>query len=94
MGFFIERVYFENRAPFDVLDLSLEEREVAVLTATNGRGKTTILSHIVDAFHEFAKTAYAQEFSKNPGAFYRLSTHLAQLDFSKHSIFYMRCRIN
>lgn len=94
MGFFIERVYFENRAPFDVLDLSFEEREVAVLTATNGRGKTTILSHIVDAFHEFAKTAYSNEFTKNPGAFYRLSTPLAQLDFSKHSVFYMRCRIN
>lgn len=93
MGFYIEHIYFENRAPFDILDLNFEEREIAVLTATNGRGKTTILSHIVDAFHELAKTGYTQEFSDKPGAFYRTSSILSNLIMSEPSIFYMRCRL-
>ncbi|OAE10698.1 hypothetical protein AZH11_25115 [Pseudomonas simiae] len=93
MGIYIERLYFENRAPFDILDLNFEEREIAVLTATNGRGKTTILSHIVDAFHEFAKVGYDREFSDKPGAFYRTSTVLSSLKMSEPSVFYMRCRL-
>lgn len=94
MGFYIERIYFENRAPFDILDLNFDQREIAVLTATNGRGKTTILSHIVDAFHEFAKVGYDREFSSKPGAFYRTSTVLSNIKMSEPSVFYMRCRLD
>ena len=43
----IERIIFKNRAPFENLDLIFNENEIAVLTAVNGQGKTTILSHIV-----------------------------------------------
>jgi predicted ATP-binding protein involved in virulence len=35
--------------------LTFNENEIGVLTAVNGRGKTTILSHIVDAWHEMAR---------------------------------------
>jgi predicted ATP-binding protein involved in virulence len=55
MKLYLSSATFYNRAPFEKLVLHFEENEIAVLTAVNGRGKTTILSHIVDAFHEMAK---------------------------------------
>ncbi|MGJ7548172.1 AAA family ATPase [Pseudomonas alloputida] len=94
MAFFIERIYFENRAPFDVLDLTLEEGEIAVLTATNGRGKTTIISHIVDALHEIAKSAYPNEFASKAGAYYRTMSPLNSVDVSQPSIFYLRLNLD
>ncbi|MDP9557177.1 UNVERIFIED_ORG: energy-coupling factor transporter ATP-binding protein EcfA2 [Pseudomonas parafulva] len=93
MAFFIERIYFKNRAPFDLLDLTLEAGEIAVLTATNGRGKTTIISHIVDAFHEIAKQAYPNEFAPKAGAYYRTMSTLNSLDVTQPSIFYLRLNL-
>ena len=55
MKLFLSSIYFYNRAPFETIKLDFEENEIAVLTAVNGRGKTTIISHIVDAFHEMAR---------------------------------------
>lgn len=42
MKIFVERIIIKNRAPFESLDLAFNENEIAVLTAVNGRGKTTI----------------------------------------------------
>ena len=57
MAFYIEKAIFVNRAPFNHLELDFKERGINVLAAINGRGKTTILSHITDAFYELAKAA-------------------------------------
>lgn len=46
----LQRAIFVNRAPFEHLDLELGNGHINVLTGINGRGKTTILSYIVDAF--------------------------------------------
>jgi len=48
MKIHLEKAIFINRAPFDKLELDFSENEIALLSAVNGRGKTTILSHIVD----------------------------------------------
>lgn len=93
MKFFITRIFFQNRSPFDQLDINLNENDIAVLTAANGRGKTTILSHIVDALHEIAKTAYHTEFEGIENKFYRVSNNLENLDRSKPSIFYLRSKL-
>lgn len=48
----IEKCLFVNRAPFkNDLELSFQDG-INVLCGLNGRGKTTILSYIVDAIQE------------------------------------------
>lgn len=58
MAFYIEKAIFVNRAPFEHLELDFKERGINVLAAVNGRGKTTILSHITDAIYELAKKCF------------------------------------
>ena len=91
MKIFLERVLFVNRAPFDRLELDFSENEIAVLTAVNGKGKTTILSHIVDAFYEMARP-YFQDFENKENKYYRVSSTIFNLDFSQPSFVYLRFR--
>ena len=63
MAFYLEKAIFINRAPFEHLELDFKEKGVNVLSAVNGRGKTTILSHIVDAFYELARPNFENEFA-------------------------------
>ena len=58
MSFTLEKAIFINRAPFEHLELYFRDKGVNVLSAINGKGKTTILSHIADAFYELAKIHY------------------------------------
>lgn len=81
---------FYNRAPFEKLELYFEENEIAVLTAVNGRGKTTVLSHIVDAFHEMARTFFPGEYEGKENKFYRVSSQIENLDSTKPSLAYLR----
>lgn len=90
MKIHLEKVIFNNRAPFDKLDLDFNENEVSVLTAVNGRGKTTIISHIVDAFHEMAKPNFQNEFQDKENKFYRVSSPIYNLDQTKPSFVYLR----
>ena len=55
MALYLKTAFFVNRAPFENLKLDLLENGINVLSAINGKGKTTILSHITDAFYELAK---------------------------------------
>jgi len=41
MKIFLEKGLFINKAPFDKLEVAFNENEIAVLSATNGKGKTT-----------------------------------------------------
>lgn len=90
MKMFLEKVIFVNRAPFDKLELDFKENEIAVITAVNGRGKTTILSHIVDAFHEMARPNFPTEFEDKANKFYRISSAIDNLDQSQPSFVYFR----
>lgn len=47
---YLEKIIFDNRAPFEHLEIDFKNSGVNVITAINGKGKTTILSHIADAF--------------------------------------------
>ncbi len=67
-----------------------DENEIAVLTAVNGRGKTTILSHIVDAFHEMARPNFQGEYEGKENKFYRISSHVENLDSARPSLAYLR----
>ncbi|MDZ4201359.1 MAG: AAA family ATPase [Gallionella sp.] len=81
---------FYNRAPFEKLELYFGENEIAVLTAVNGRGKTTVLSHIVDAFHELARRFFPNEYEGKENKFYRVSSQSENLDSTRPSLVYLR----
>jgi len=93
MKFFIEKAIFINRAPFDTLTLDFQENEIAVLTAVNGRGKTTLLSHIVDAFHEIAKPYFPNEFEDKQNKYYRVSSPIHNIDMASPSFVYFRFKL-
>jgi len=93
MKIYLEKIILINRAPFDKLELDLYENEISVLSAVNGRGKTTILSHIVDAFHEIARPHFQNEYEGKENKFYRVSSAIHNLDISKPSFVYLRFKV-
>ena len=93
MKIYLEQAVFCNVAPFGDLTLNFNENEIAVLTAVNGKGKTTILSYIADAFHEAAKIAYSNSFEGKENKYYRLSSNLAALDMGKPFAVYLFFRV-
>lgn len=74
MAFYLEKAIFINRAPFEHLELDFKENGISVLTAVNGKGKTTILSYIVDAFHELAKIGFENSYKNIEDQLYRVSS--------------------
>lgn len=87
---YVDRVYLQNKAPFDCLDLSFIENEIVVLSALNGKGKTTIISHIVDALIEMTKKFYNNEYEDKQNKYYRISSSIHSIDFEKPSFAYIR----
>lgn len=94
MNIFLKNLWLHNRAPFNELKLSLSAGDIAVLVAVNGKGKTTILSHIADAFHELAKQGFENEYEGRAHKFYRISSGLESLDQAKPSICYLRFELS
>ncbi|MDR0220419.1 MAG: AAA family ATPase [Lachnospiraceae bacterium] len=90
MSFYIQKIILHNRAPFDHIELELNKSDVSVLGSINGGGKTTIISHIVDAWHEMAKRGFHNEYEDKQHKLYRVSSALFSLDYSMPSLFYIR----
>lgn len=90
MAFYLEKAIFINRAPFEHLELDFKEKCISVLTAANGKGKTTILSHLVDAFYELAKLFYDNEFEGIENKYYRVSSSVFSIKQGQPSIVYFR----
>lgn len=90
MAFYLEKAIFVNRAPFEHLELNFKENGINVLTAVNGKGKTTIISYIVDAFYELAKMHYYNEFENKINKYYRISSPLYNTQETKPSFVYLR----
>lgn len=86
MAFYIEKMIFHNRAPFEHLELSFKNKDIILLNAVNGGGKTTVLSHIADAFHELARKYYSEEFEGRQLKFYRILSPIYNLDPDNASI--------
>lgn len=89
MKIHLSKAIFINRAPFESMTLDFAENEIAVLTAVNGKGKTTILSHITDAFYEMARPHF-QDFEDKKGKFYRISSAIYNLNSELPSFVYFR----
>lgn len=90
---FLEKAIFINRAPFDFREFNFNENEIAVLSSVNGKGKTTVLSHITDAFYEIARSHFPNEFEGRENKYYRVSSPIHNLDFNKPSFVYLRFSI-
>ncbi len=92
---FLEKAIFVNRSPFDVpLELSFRENEILVLSALNGMGKTTILSHVVDGLYEMAKAHFQNEFKGVENQYYRVSSPLFNVRANEPSFVYLRFAVH
>lgn len=89
MNIHLSQIVIVNRAPFQELTIKFRESEIAVLTAINGRGKTTVLSYIVDAFYEMTKRHFS-DVTKDSNSYYRVSSGLDTLEHGKPSLVYLR----
>lgn len=94
MAFYLEKAIFVNRAPFEHLELNFKANGINVLSAINGNGKTTILSHITDAFYELAKKVFHNEFEGRENKYYRISSPLFNINISSSSYVYLRFKHN
>ena len=94
MSFFVERIIIKNRAPFESVDLTFKDQSISVLTAFNGKGKTTILSYIVDAWVELTKGIYSKTFKGRENSYYRVSSPLYDIVGGKPSLVYIRFKDN
>lgn len=94
MSLSLVKAIFINRAPFEHVMLDFKEKGINVLSAINGKGKTTVLSHIVDAFYEMAKQCYTGSFEGKENKFYRFSSSIFHIDNSMYSIVYFRFKID
>lgn len=86
----IEKAIFVNRAPFQKVEFDFLESGVNVLSGINGRGKTTVISHIVDVFYEMARSSFSNSFEGKENKFYRYSSDLFNNAGSSYSLFYAR----
>lgn len=91
---YVKDIIFYNRAPFDKLHLSFEEQSITVLTAVNGKGKTTILSYIMDAWVEMTRDAFRQTYKDKEDDYYRISAGIHLIDANAPSFVYIRFEHN
>ena len=85
----IKKIIFINRVPFEQIEINFIEKGVNVLSGINGRGKTTILSYIVDALYELAKPNFRNSFKDKKDSFYRFSSGLFTINKDKPSIVFI-----
>lgn len=90
MSFCVNKIIIRNRAPFENISLSFEDKSIAVLTALNGKGKTTILSYIVDAWVELTKNVYSNSYAGRENSYYRVSSPLYDVNSGEPSLVYIR----
>ena len=90
----VEKIVFINRAPFEHLEVNFLNEGVNILTAINGKGKTTIISHIVDALYEMTRPVYANSYEGIENKYYRVSSSIFNLNSAKFSLVYIRFKEN
>lgn len=87
---YLSKVIILNRAPFENLNLDLEGKTIHILSGINGKGKTSLLSYIVDCLYEMAKLAFSNEFGQTINKYYRVSSNLDIINSTKPSLVYLR----
>ncbi len=90
MSFSISRIILYNRAPFDHIEIDFKDKGISLLSALNGGGKTTVLSHIADAWYEMVRASFPLEYEGKENKYYRTSSANFSLDKHRASIVYIR----
>lgn len=91
---YVKNIIFHNRAPFEALNMELSNNDIAVLTAVNGKGKTTILSYVMDAWVEMTKDVFYSSYEGRRNDYYRISSPLYEIEEGKPSFVYIRFNHN
>ena len=94
MSFYLEKIIIYNNAPFEKLQLDFTQAGINVLTDLNGRGKTTIISFVVDALIELSKKVFSNEYADKPNKYYRVSSSIYSLNTENPSLVYIRFKYN
>lgn len=87
---FVEKIIFINRVPFEHLEIDFKQNGINVLSAVNGKGKTTVLSYIEDALHEMARPYYTRSFEGIENKYYRISSELDVIEQDQVSAVFIR----
>lgn len=91
MPFFVRRIVIKNRAPFaEGIDLAFCDKSINVLSGINGKGKSTLLSYIMDAWVEITRDVFTTTYEDRPNKYYRISSPLFDIDSNKPSCVYIR----
>lgn len=90
MGIVIKKMILHNHAPFEHIELDFLEKGISVLSAVNGGGKTTILSHIADAWYEMARKSCPNEFEGKENKYYRISSSTFSIENDKPQLVFIR----
>ncbi len=91
---FLKKAIFKNRVPFESLNVEFYENDISVLTGINGKGKTSFMSHVVDAFNEMSRQYFPNSFENRENKLYRISSSLYSMNKSEASIVYLRFESN
>jgi len=86
----LQNIVIFNRAPFEQLSLDFGDENVNILSGINGKGKTTLITYIVDSLYELAKNAFPNEFENKEGKYYRVSSRIYSIQRNQTSIVYLR----
>jgi len=87
---YLQKAIFKNVAPFGDIQLTFNEGEVIVFSGVNGKGKTTFLSYIADAFFEIAREAQFQDVLEDNTKYYRVTSGTNILNKAPYSLVYLR----
>ncbi len=90
MSLVIKNMILHNHAPFEHIELDFFEKGISVLSAVNGGGKTTILSHIADAWYEMARKSCPNEFEGKENKYYRISSSTFSIENDKPQLVFIR----
>ncbi|MDD3673573.1 MAG: ATP-binding protein, partial [Synergistaceae bacterium] len=90
MSLVIKNMILHNHAPFEHIELDFFEKGISVLSAVNGGGKTTILSHIADAWYEMARESCPNEFEGKENKYYRISSPTYSIESNKPQLVFIR----
>ena len=62
--FFVKEIYIRNRAPFEEIHLRFNKDDIYLIAGVNGKGKTTLLSHIVDGLYEMTRRHFPSSYKE------------------------------
>ncbi|MCX7554526.1 AAA family ATPase [Marinicella sp. S1101] len=90
----LKNCILSNVAPIGDMNLELNENDITVLNAVNGKGKTTLLSYIVDSMMELSSLVSEAGNLGGRKPYYRVAQRFDCLNLKEPCLVYLRFRYN